>query len=63
MWRKVCGYDCYVEGGKIIRALKDGGTVPAYVYKKSKGGGWDNVTPCNVNTFRSGFHRGLYTIM
>ncbi len=34
-WHEICGYDVYVEDGKILRDTKNdinGGLVPAYPY-------------------------------
>lgn len=63
MWKTICGYSVYVEGGKIVRAMKDNDTLPAAVYKwNSKTRVWDNVTPCTVSAFRSGIYRGTYGV-
>ena len=29
MWKKILGYDVFVEDGKIVRAVKENGTLPA----------------------------------
>ena len=29
MWKKILGYDVFVEDGKIIRAMKNNGTLSA----------------------------------
>lgn len=39
-WHHICGADVYVEGGRILRGLKNGG-------------GWDIGTP-SVSAFRRG---------
>lgn len=62
MWKKILGYDVYVENNIIIRALKNNGSLPAYIYKKSKYGGWDIVNGCTVSAFRSGVYSGTYSI-
>ena len=63
MWKKILGYDVFVEDGKIIRAMKNNGTLSASVYKKNRLGGWDNVCPCSLSAFRSGVRRGTYTVI
>lgn len=62
MWKKILGYDVFVEDGQIVRAMKENGTLPASVYKKNRRGGWDNACPCSVSAFRSGIRRGTYAV-
>lgn len=55
-WHNICGADVYVENGRVLRGLKNGGTEPAYPYKRAEkkyGGGWDIGTP-SVSAFRGG---------
>ncbi len=63
-WKTACGYDVYLEDGYITRAMKnDGhGMVAAWVYRKSKHGGWDIVDRITPAAFRAGFRRGTIRI-
>lgn len=57
-WHVLYGCDVYVEDGKVLRGLKNGGTEPAYVYRKCRSGGWDRETAITVAAFRAGVRRG-----
>ena len=59
-WRKACGYDVWVEDGRVLRGIDNGRTV--YPYKTSKSGGWDKGTP-TIETLRAGLHRGSWRMM
>jgi len=64
-WRVVGGYDCYVEGGKVIRCKKrdqNGSEVTAYPYRRARSGGWDQETP-TPDTLRAGLRRDAYRVM
>lgn len=61
-WHKICGYDVYIENGKILRGVKPDvsgcGEVFAYVYRWKKSlNCWCNVKEITVDAFRSGFNR------
>jgi len=58
-WHTICGYDMYVEDGKIIRGVEDSQTV--YVYKSVKDG-YTSACPVKVSTFRSGMARGTMIV-
>lgn len=57
-WHKICGYDVYVENDRVLRGTKANGTLPAYVYRSCKTGGWYSNGGITVNAFRSGVRRG-----
>ena len=63
-WHEVTeSIDVYTEDGFIIRATKNGGQLPASVYKWDKtASGWVNACPIKYSTFRSGWQSGKYTI-
>ncbi len=57
-YHKICGYDVYVENDKVIRGTKANVTLPAYVYRSCKTGGWDREYNISVSAFRAGIRRG-----
>ena len=60
-WHIVCGYDAYIEDGRIVRMTKrgrDGSEVPAAPYRACRYGGWSNDTGCTVDAFRTAYLRG-----
>jgi hypothetical protein len=61
-WHKIQGYEVYVENNKVIRGLKENGTLPAYPYKTAKDGGWDNAAGVSVSTFSKGVADGRYIL-
>ena len=56
-WKKVCGYDVYVEDGMVKRGITSDGQRPLYLYRKAKGGGWDSTSPMTIAAFRAGVNR------
>lgn len=57
-WHKIYGYDVYIENNIVIRGTKANGTLPAYVYRACRAGGWDRDNSVTVNAFRAGVRRG-----
>ena len=60
-WHVVCGYDAYVEDGRIVRMTKrdrNGSEVSAAPYRACRYGGWSNDTGCTVDAFRTAYRRG-----
>lgn len=57
-WHKICDYDVYIENDRVLRGTKANGTLPAYVYRACRTGGWDNDCGLTVNAFKAGVRRG-----
>lgn len=64
-WHVVCGYEVYVEDGKIVRGMKNHGSskVAAYVYRRCKTGGWNISYQVTPSAFRSGYKRGTVDLL
>lgn len=60
MWKKINGYDVFVENGLVIRAMVDGKA--ASIYKPDRLGGYTNALPCKETTVKSGLYRGKYIV-
>lgn len=65
-WYVICGYDVYVEDGKVKRGTKPSytgiGEVVAYPYIASKYGGWDKCTSLTPSALRARIRRGTAII-
>ena len=59
-WYLVYGYEVYVEGGEVKRAICGGLT--CYPYRKSRYGGWDLDTHMSIDALRSGLLRDTVII-
>ena len=60
-WRDICGYEVWVEDGKIMRGMvkdRNGSKVAAWPYRACKTGGWSNCSGLSVDAFRAGVWRG-----
>lgn len=61
-WHVICGYDVYVEAGRILRGVKkdrNGGEVTCYPYRASRDGhSWYNDSGVTVSAFRAAVRRG-----
>lgn len=65
-WHVVCGYEVYVEDGKIVRGIKKkpcSGYCAAYVYRRCKTGGWNISYQVTPSAFRSGYKRGTVDLL
>ena len=62
-WHLVGGYEVWVEGGGVIRAVVGEGNNrrTAYPYKSNPKGGWIRDNP-TVDTLRRGLKSGRYSI-
>lgn len=63
-WRTVGGYDCWVEDGKVLRAVIEDadGRRTGYTYRADRvHGGWDRCT-VTVAALRAGLRRGTIVI-
>lgn len=70
-WHAICGYNVYVEDGRVMRGVS-GGQNPTTTYpyrthyewhddiggKKRVANGWDNCSGITVDAFRAGVRRG-----
>lgn len=64
MWKKILGYNVFIENGMILRALKDDGQTAASVYRWDQTlKYWTDIYPCSIPAFRAGIRRGTYSIM
>ena len=61
-WHTIQGKYVYVENGYIIRAMKNNNTLPAYVYRSCRNGGWDIEEKITPAAFSAGFRRGTIEI-
>lgn len=60
-WHKLCGYDVYVEDGRVLRGVTDDrnhGPRTTWVYRASKFGGYESAGKVTVDAFRAGVRRG-----
>lgn len=62
-WHTIAGYEVYIEGGRVLRGLKDGGQLTAYPYRwDKKNGCWTNCSGLTVDAFRAGVRRESVTM-
>lgn len=62
-WHLVEGHDVYVEDGYIVRAMKNGGTLSARVYRYNRRfGTWDKEDKITPAAFRAGVKRGTIAV-
>lgn len=55
-WHELaCGYAVYTVGGRVYRATKDDGQLPAQIYKPSPEGGWTEARGMKYETFLKGW--------
>ena len=59
-WKTICGYDCYLEDGYIVRLL-DMNHELRFLWKPS-GNGLDAIPRCSVSRFRNGLKTGNVVI-
>lgn len=64
-WHNIKGYDIYVENGLVKRGTlgDDLNYRTAWIYTKSKNGGWDNASgELTVSAFRARVKRGTVKV-
>lgn len=75
MWKKIVGFDCWVEDGIVVRSMVDGKTV--YPYRKhfdwrpdpykeriyTWTGGWDKAEDLTIDAFRRGLKADRIALM
>lgn len=57
-WYTVCGYEVYIEDGKILRGISSDHQKPTWVYRHAKTDGWDREEAITPDAFRAGVRRG-----
>lgn len=58
-WHTLNGYDVYVEGNRVKRAISKDGQKTLYPYIACKSGGWDNVSGVfTLDELRGRINRG-----
>ena len=63
-WNVIAGHDVFVEGGYIVRAMKNGGQQSASVYRYNRRfGTWDKKDKITPAAFRAGVKRGTISVM
>lgn len=60
MFKKVCGMDAYIENDMIKYFVINNKNCSAY--KKYKYGGYVNILPMKISTFRSGWYSDRYFV-
>lgn len=62
-WHTIAGYSVFVEGGMIVRGMKNSDTLPAYVYRWSKSlNCWTKEESITPAAFRAGLKRGTIAL-
>ena len=59
-WRKVAGYECYIENGQIVRVLDEDCNC-RFLWKPANNG-LDAIPRCSIQRFYQGLKRGTVVI-